>query len=54
MSRNGTCVGGHAKGVEIQGNLTFSPGTTVRQTETRGASMVSKVHARRMVLEGVS
>jgi len=32
------------RGVEIQGNLTFSPGTTARQIEARGASMLHKVY----------
>jgi len=40
--------------VEIQGNQAFSPGTTARQIAARGASMLYKVHARQMVLEGVS
>jgi len=40
--------------VEIQGNLTFSPGKTAGQIEAGGASIVHKVHARQMVSEGVS
>jgi len=40
--------------VEIQGNLTFSPGKTAGQIEPGGASIGHKVHARRMVSEGVS
>jgi len=32
-------------GVEIQGNLTFSPGKMVGQIEAWGASIVHKVHA---------
>ena len=40
--------------VEIQGNLTFSPGRTAGQIEAGGASIGHKVHARRMVSGGVS
>jgi len=40
--------------VEIQGNVTFSPGKTVGQIEAGGASIRHKVHARRMVSERVS
>ena len=40
--------------VEIQGNLTFSPSKKAGQIEAGGASIGHKVHARRMVSEGVS
>jgi len=33
------------RGVEIQGNLTVSPGITAGQIEAGGASIVHKVHA---------
>jgi len=32
------------RGVEIESNLTFSPGTPAMQIEARGASMLHKVH----------
>jgi len=38
----------------MQGNLTFSPGKTAGQIEAGGLSFRHKVHARRMVSEGVS
>jgi len=40
--------------VEIQGNLTFSAGKMAGQIEAGGASIGHKVHARRMLSEGVS
>jgi len=33
------------RGVEIQGNLTFSPGKMAGQIQARGASIGHKVHA---------
>ena len=32
------------RGVEIQGNLTFSPGTRARQIVAMGGTMLHKVH----------
>jgi len=40
--------------VEIQGNQTFPPSKKAGQIEARGASIGHKVHARRMVSEGVA
>jgi len=51
--RNLSCTT-RVRRVEIQGNLTFSPSKEAGQIEAAGASIGHKVHARRMVSEGVS
>jgi len=51
--RNLSCTTG-VRRVEIQGNLTFPPTKPAGEIEAGGASIGHKVHAERMVSEGVS
>jgi len=51
--RNLSCTT-RVRRVKIQGNLTFPPTKKAGQTEAGGASIGHKVHAGRMVFEGVS
>jgi len=51
--RNLSCTTG-VRRVESQGNLTFSPSKKAGQIEAGGASIGHKVHAGRMVSEGVA
>jgi len=53
QERNLSCTT-RVRRVEIQGNLTFPPSKKAGQIEAGGASIGHKVHARRMVSEGVS